>query len=457
VSKTTRSGPPSYLTAYNLAADAFGAELGHRCCFPHRSYMRAKAYLQYATKRWEGFILVTGGPGAGKTTLLEDFLSRLEERPVIAARLSARHLESGDLLRSVATAFGLGVTQMDTAGVLQSLERSFIERLRQGRRLLLVVDDAHALSWRGLVSLGLLAGLRLGERPLVQLFLVGRDELREVMRSHRMEQFHGRLIAASVLEPLSEPETRAYAECRLRCAGWVDDPEISAEVFELIHQLSRGVPQQINLVAGQLLADGAAKGRHRLEGKDVKAAAAKLRRSHRFAKGDEANRSLVPPCSREGRATAEHANAEVAPVTSLGATLVRPNVSPPAQAVTGDTTPKALRGKDRHHPFLVVMNGRLEGVVHPLRPGRTVVGRIADCAVVLNDPGASRRHAELDCKPQGQLLLRDLGTTNGTWVNGRRVRVCELTDGDRIQFGSQTVYTVRIRGGGKAKPDEDAL
>jgi general secretion pathway protein A len=449
VSKTIRGKSPNYLAAYGLAAEAFSPELGHRCSFPHRSYARAKAYLQYATKRWEGFILVTGGPGVGKTTLLDDFLCRLEERPVFAARLSARHLESGDLLRSAATAFGLGVADMDTAGVLQSLERSFIERLRQGKRVLLVVDDAHDLSWRGLVSLSLLAGLRLGERPLVQLFLVGRDELREVMRSHSMEQFHGRLIAASQLEPLSGPETRAYTECRLRCAGWIDDPVISADAFELIHQLSRGVPQQINLVASQLLADGAAKDRHRLEAKDVKSAAAKLRRSHRLDEGDGGNRTLVPPRSREDHSNAEPASAEATPVTSLSATLVRPNVSPPVEAVTADAAPEAMGGKDRHHPFLVVMNGRLEGVVHPLRPGKTVVGRVADCDLMLNDAGTSRRHAELDCTQEGRLALRDLGTTNGTWVNGRRVQARELTDGDRVQFGSQTVYTVRIRGRGR--------
>jgi pSer/pThr/pTyr-binding forkhead associated (FHA) protein len=105
------------------------------------------------------------------------------------------------------------------------------------------------------------------------------------------------------------------------------------------------------------------------------------------------------------------------------------------------------------------MNGRLEGVVHPLRPGKTLIGRVADCDLVLNDAGTSRRQAELDCDQKGRLVLRDLGTTNGTWVNGRRVQVRELTDGDRVQFGSQTVYTVRTggggRGNGKAKPDED--
>ena len=74
----------------------------------------------------------------------------------------------------------------------------------------------------------------------------------------------------------------------------------------------------------------------------------------------------------------------------------------------------------------------------------TVIGRVQDCDLIVDDGSTSRYHAEILCRADGRMLVRDLGSTNGTWVNGRRIKTQELRANDRVQFGSRTVFAVAV-------------
>jgi two-component system cell cycle response regulator len=97
------------------------------------------------------------------------------------------------------------------------------------------------------------------------------------------------------------------------------------------------------------------------------------------------------------------------------------------------------------NPYLTVLTGAFVGRTYQLGPGRLIVGRAADCDIALDDSGVSRRHALLVSTAEGSVSVEDLGSTNGTMVDGARIEVRELGGGERLQFGSDTVFKFEFR------------
>ncbi len=95
--------------------------------------------------------------------------------------------------------------------------------------------------------------------------------------------------------------------------------------------------------------------------------------------------------------------------------------------------------ESQQNPYLIVLSGKAVGKMFKVSPGEMLIGRAASCDIPLDDDGVSRKHARLLCKPNGSVLLLDLGSTNGTWVEGQRIDLKELCDGDRLQIGSTTI------------------
>jgi len=209
--------------------------------------------MQYAIHRAEGFVMVTGRPGTGKTTLVNDLLDSLNRKLVSVATLVSTQLEADDLLRMVAASFGLDVAAPNKAIVLHGLSVRLRRLHEEGKRALLIIDEAQDLSSGALEELRLLTNLQLNNQPLLQIFLVGQEALRDLVQQPDMEQVHQRLVAACHIQTLNEENTRAYVEHRLERVGWNNDPAIEESVFSIVYRFSEGVPRRINLVCSRLL------------------------------------------------------------------------------------------------------------------------------------------------------------------------------------------------------------
>src|SRR5947207_537022 len=177
-----------YESFYGLTGKPFQLNPDPAFLFASRGHKRAYAYLQYGLYQSEGFIVITGEIGAGKTTLVRSLVDRLDANKVIAAQLVSTQLDADDLLRAVAVAFGCRIKTADKAHLLATLEAYFTSLVVQNRRALLIVDEAQNLSPRAVEELRMLSNFQLGDRALLQSFLIGQPELRVTMRSAGMQQ-----------------------------------------------------------------------------------------------------------------------------------------------------------------------------------------------------------------------------------------------------------------------------
>ena len=221
--------------------------------FGSRGHSNALAFLQSAAHQGDGFLVVTGEIGAGKTTLVRTLLEGLDAQRVLAATLVSTQLESGDLPLAILLAFGAPPSGHSKTELNASLEAFLIDLASQGRRALLIVDEAQNLSRPLIEELRMLSNLQLGANALLQVFLVGQPDLRTQMQAKSMEQLRQRVTASCHLGPLDERETRAYVEHRLRRVGWSDRPPIDAQAFGQIHQWTAGIPRRINRLCNRLL------------------------------------------------------------------------------------------------------------------------------------------------------------------------------------------------------------
>jgi general secretion pathway protein A len=221
--------------------------------FASKGHGQALSYLKYGVYQREGFIVVTGEIGSGKTTLIQTLLKDLDPHEVVFAQVVNTQLDSSELLQAICNAFGVPVVGSSKAQLLAALEAFLTALAASGRRALLIVDEAQNLGLREIEELRMLSNLQLAQHALLQSFLVGQPELRQMIRSTGMEQLRQRVIASCHLGPLSSTETRAYVEHRLRVVGWTTNPSIDEEAFVGIHAHSAGIPRRINLLCTRIL------------------------------------------------------------------------------------------------------------------------------------------------------------------------------------------------------------
>jgi general secretion pathway protein A len=258
-----------YENFYHLRSRPFQLSPDPKFFFGSRGHNRAKAYLLYGLHQGEGFIIITGDIGTGKTTLVRTLFAELAQQNVVAAQLVTTQLEADEMLRMVAASFGLPHETNNKASLLKSLESFLMARAREGKRVLLIVDEAQNLPSRSLEELRMLSNFQVGGRALLQCFLLAQEEFRRTLQSDGLEQLRQRVIAAYHLSPLSADEVQAYVEHRLRLVGWESDPSFDPQVFEAIHAYTGGIPRRINTLCDRLLLFGSLEELHQITAETV--------------------------------------------------------------------------------------------------------------------------------------------------------------------------------------------
>lgn len=299
-----------YSFFYKLNAKPFQLNPDPKFFFNSEGHRRALSYLRYGLEQGEGFIVVTGSPGTGKTMLVKALFKDLDSREVVAGQLVSTQINAEDTLRLISASFGLAHENIGKAALIKNLENFFRARVKEGRRVLLVVDEAQNLPLKSLEELRMLSNFEYEGKATFQSFLLGQDEFRATINSPSMEQVRQRVTATFHLKPLESGETKAYIQHRLKTAGWEKDPEFTTEAFNEIFRFTQGIPRKINSLCDRLMLFGFLEELHKI---DKEAAITVTSEMQEDAAPIKSGQSIIQPVSEQVSS----------PVTTVAAPLVQ--------------------------------------------------------------------------------------------------------------------------------------
>lgn len=249
------SGPPASAAKQRKAAgmhdDPFGFAPDPKYYDLTPTHREVVTSLSAMVHEGNGIGVLLGQAGIGKTILINYLNEKLRAGSEIA--YFPGNFESRDeLVRAVMAVFGVDSAGNDSAGNLQLFEDWLLRKNLAGRRIVLICDDAHNLSFKTLENLCLLAGLQSGRQKLFQIILAGRQGLLEKLNAPRLEKLAGTMAVFCRLTPLDESEVRSYVLHRLRIAGCMRQL-FSPEALSHIALYSRGIPLNINMICRHCL------------------------------------------------------------------------------------------------------------------------------------------------------------------------------------------------------------
>lgn len=240
----------------------------------------ALTLLEYGLMNQAGFTVISGDIGTGKTTLIRKLLNQADTDLRIGL-ISNTHKTFGDLMQWIALAFDLPHSGKNKVELYQDFMDFIIREYAQGRRTVLIVDEAQNMSAETLEELRMLSNVNADKDQVLQIILVGQRELRTTLQRPDLVQFAQRIGVDYHLEPLNEEETRDYITHRCKTAGGKPDL-FSDQACALVYGFTGGVPRLINLLCDTALVYGYAEQRQRVDASLVRDAARDKQKSGLF-------------------------------------------------------------------------------------------------------------------------------------------------------------------------------
>jgi general secretion pathway protein A len=266
-----------YLSFFGLLEKPFAITPDPRYLYLSARHAEALAHLLYGINEAGGFVQLTGEVGTGKTTIIRSLLAQTPKNAEIALILNPR-MTAPEFLLTICEELGIGVPDEATNSrkdLVDILNHYLLRAHAEGRRIVLVVDEAQNLVPDVLEQVRLLTNLETNTQKLLQIILIGQPELRDLLARNELRQLAQRVTGRYHLHPLSAQETAAYVRHRLRVSGATSDIFSSMALAELFH-LSGGVPRVINVVADRALLGAYTQDRHRVTSGLVRHAAAEV-------------------------------------------------------------------------------------------------------------------------------------------------------------------------------------
>lgn len=244
--------PGFYLDSFGFTERPFTLVPDPSFLYWSEQHKRAYSVLEFGILSRAPITLVTGSVGCGKTTLLRQLLKQIESDSVVGLISNAQG-DRGDLIQWVLHALGIKFDPEDGyVTQFQLLQDFLIETYAKGNRVILIFDEAQNLSQDSLEELRMLTNINSNKDELIQLVLVGQNELRDVIKRPELRQLAQRIAASFHLRPLTEKSAHEFIVHRLRVAGGSGE-EINEKARMLIFEVSQGIPRLINQICDMSL------------------------------------------------------------------------------------------------------------------------------------------------------------------------------------------------------------
>src|SRR5688572_14985664 len=387
-----------YLELFKLTELPFRLTPDPAFLYLSKHHARAKAYMESTIWFTDGFVVITGEIGSGKTTLIETFLKELE-RDVVVAQINQTQVSAIEFLQTLLVQFGFQPFRMKKAELLATLNEFLIEQYSNGRRVLLIVDEAQNLSNKVLEEIRLLSGVETTKEKVLRIILAGQPELNEKLNSAGLIQLAQRIRLRFHLTALSKTDTQLYIQHRLEVVGSQGRQIFDPETFPLIFRYTGGIPRLVNTLCDTSMMAAFAHDRDVVTVEDMRAAIEELQ--------------WVEYAERSVKLHALHHSSAPASVDSQGER-------------------RTTLGR-----ILVGFNGQTIAE-RELTPGRFIIGRTPDNDLQIDSKFISRHHAQIITSGSTS-VLEDLNSTNGVYVRAKRVRRRMLNDGDVVQIGQHEI------------------
>ncbi len=265
-----------YLEHFGLREPPFSISPDTGFYFDHPGHRLALNTLLVALRSGEGFLKVTGEVGTGKTLLCRTLLNTLGEEGMVTAYIPNPNLTAAGLRSALADELGLEHSRnLGQHRIMKMINERLIELHAQGKRVVLIVDEAQALPNESLETLRLFTNLETEKHKLLQVVLFGQPELDTRLAKPSLRQLRQRITFSQLLTPMDRPTAAAYVDYRLRVAGYAGSVALfGRRALGRLHRASRGYPRLINIIAHKALMVTYGKGRRTVSPRDVALAAA---------------------------------------------------------------------------------------------------------------------------------------------------------------------------------------
>jgi general secretion pathway protein A len=241
-------------------------------------HTEAFAHLEFGRRERGGFSVITGEVGTGKTTLARYFLGRLESKTATAVVLYPA-VTAAELLKSILNDLQIPVTGTTLKDHVDALHHFLLEARKEGRDVVLLIDEAQDLSPEVLEQIRLISNLETDTEKLIHIVLMGQSELHEMLGRRDLRQLAQRVTARYHLAPLSREEVAQYVRHRLVVAAGEGKVTFTPGALKAVHRQSRGVPRLVNLICDRALLAGYVQGTRMIEASMVNRAAQEVRGS----------------------------------------------------------------------------------------------------------------------------------------------------------------------------------
>jgi general secretion pathway protein A len=266
-----------YTSFFGLQEKPFAITPDPRYLYLSERHAEALAHLLYGINEAGGFIQLTGEVGTGKTTVIRSLLEQLPGHAEVALILNPR-ITPPEFLLTICEELHLQVpteSRASTKSLMDLLGHYLLEAHARGRRVVLIVDEAQNLSFDTLEQVRLLTNLETATTKLLQIILIGQEELRALLEQPDLRQLAQRITGRYHLSPLSVDETAGYVKHRMRVAGATAEAFTPGSLRE-VHRLSNGIPRVINVVCDRALLGAFTREDHRVGATYIRQAASEV-------------------------------------------------------------------------------------------------------------------------------------------------------------------------------------